>query len=506
MALNILGFLSEKNILVTGSTGFLGKIFIEKILRSQPGIGRIFVLLRANDAESAKMRFINEVLKLELFSRLREQHGDNFERFVFEKVVPVVGDIATDHNLGIDTESSREHLWRNLDAIVNIAASTVFDDRYDISLNVNTKGAENIVEFAKRCRNLQILLHVSTAYVVGRKSGQIKESCLKLGHTLMNSKGLEGKSSPPLSLDIEAEFGLLEKTQLKQQASSTTHTASTSSVIDAKVKRLKELGLERARTFGWPNTYSFTKAMGEMLIEKLRGNVPVVILRPTIIESTLAEPFPGWMEGTRTMDTVIIGYGKGQISYFLADPELILDVIPADMVVNAMIVAMVAHAYQNGLFVYHVASSVANPLRHSVAADEAYKYFSKHPCVGKDGNVIHVKQLCFLKSMSSFRQYMHRRYKAPLEVFNVVNKLLCCNFTERYKQMLRRYNKVMCLAELYEPYVFFNGRFDITNTEGLWKRMSEEDKKAFNFDANCIDWVRYFSDVHIPGLVKYVLK
>eukprot|EP00253_Pinus_taeda_P031223 PITA_31223 len=171
-----------------------------------------------------------------------------------------------------------------------------------------------------------------------------------------------------------------------------------------------------------------------------------------------------------------------------------------------MIVAMAAHAYENGLFVYHVASSVANPLRNSVAADEAYKYFSKHPCVGKDGNIIHVKQLRFLKSMSSFRQYMHRRYKAPLEVFNVVNKVLCCNFTERYKQMLRRYNKVMRLEELYEPYVFFNGRFDITNTEGLWKKMSEENKKAFNFDANCIDWVRYFSDVHIPGLVKYVLK
>lgn len=90
-----------------------------------------------------------------------------------------------------------------------------------------------------------IYMERTKAYVVGRKSGQIKESCLKLGHTLMNGKGLEGESCPPLSLDIEAEFGLLEKTQLKQQASSTTHTASTSSVKDAKVKRLKELGLER---------------------------------------------------------------------------------------------------------------------------------------------------------------------------------------------------------------------------------------------------------------------
>jgi fatty acyl-CoA reductase len=49
-------------------------------------------------------------------------------------------------------------------------------------------------------------------------------------------------------------------------------------------------------------------------------------------------------------------------------------------------------------------------------------------------------------------------------------------------------------------------RFDITNTEGLLKKISEEDRKAFNFDVKCVDWVNYFSDVHMPGLVKHVLK
>jgi fatty acyl-CoA reductase len=142
MASNVLGFLKDKNILVTGSTGFLGKIFMEKILRAQPGINCIYVLLRAEDVESAKNRFKKEVMSLELFKILREQHGDNFESFIFQKVVPVVGDVSADHNLGIDKETTREHLWENLDAIVNNAASTVFDDRYDIALNVNTKGAK----------------------------------------------------------------------------------------------------------------------------------------------------------------------------------------------------------------------------------------------------------------------------------------------------------------------------------------------------------------------------
>ena len=76
------------------------------------------------------MRSEYQVIGAELFKTLRGQHGDNFENFVFQKVVPVVGDIAADHNLGIDQESTREHLWGILDAVVNIAASTAFDDRF----------------------------------------------------------------------------------------------------------------------------------------------------------------------------------------------------------------------------------------------------------------------------------------------------------------------------------------------------------------------------------------
>lgn len=107
--------------------------------------------------------------------------------------------------------------------------------------------------------------------------------------------------------------------------------------------------------------------------------------------------------------------------------------------------------------------------------------------------------------MKSFRQHMHRRYKVPLQAVGVVSKVLYC-IRPRYNRMLRTYNSVMYLAELYEPYVFFEGRFDITNTESLLRKISAEDLKAFNFDVKCIDWPHYFSTVHIPGVVKYVLK
>jgi fatty acyl-CoA reductase len=171
---------------------------------------------------------------------------------------------------------------------------------------------------------------VTKAYVVGRGSGRIMEKPVNMGENITAGNGPEDQGGPPL-LDINAEFDLLEKTLAEIHMDSSTTGTDTSSLQDAETKRLKELGLERlvtlrsrlfiicidviilkievrliyghlnrARRFGWPNTYSFTKAMGDMLVENLRGNLPVVVLRPSIIESTLAEPFPGWMEGTRS--------------------------------------------------------------------------------------------------------------------------------------------------------------------------------------------------------------
>jgi alcohol-forming fatty acyl-CoA reductase len=55
----------------------------------------------------------------------------------------------------------------------------------------------------------------------------------------------------------------------------------------------------RAREFGWPNTYVFTKALGEMTLGQLRGDIPTVIVRPSIITSIQKDPLEGWIEGTR---------------------------------------------------------------------------------------------------------------------------------------------------------------------------------------------------------------
>ncbi|KAL4182555.1 hypothetical protein AMTRI_Chr11g150670 [Amborella trichopoda] len=483
---DIIRSLQHKSILITGSTGFLAKILVEKVLRTQPEVKKLFLLIRASDLNSARYRLHNEILKKELFKVLREKHGSGFDSFVREKIFPVVGDVGHE-SLGIADLELRKTLWREADIIINVAATTSFDERYDVALEVNTLGAKHVLEFAKQCGGrLEVLLHVSTAYVSGNKSGLIMEKPIKLGETLI----------PYSHLDIDFELKLVEIELEKARNEG----------ADEKTQRLamKKLGLKRARLYGWPNTYTFTKAMGEMMMGHLRGDLPVVIMRPSIIESTFSDPFPGWMEGARTIDSLIVNFGKGKLKCFLADPNLVLDVIPADMVVNAMIVAMATHRSESSLHIYHVTSSVRNPCNYHTLADTSHRYFSKNPCYDKDGRLIVVKRVVMFTTMAQFRRYMTLFYKLPLQGLELVNEALCQYFQRQCNDLNRKYNYVMHLAELYEPYAFFKGCFDDLNTEKL--RSAVPPNSLLTFDPKIINWDDYFMTIHMPGLVKYVLK
>ena len=116
--------------------------------------------------------------------------------------------------------------------------------------------------------------------------------------------------------------------------------------IAAKTEQLRErwvsdelidAGRARAASIGWPDAYAYTKALGEQALTEMKGNVPVSIVRPSIIESALAEPFPGWIRGFRMAEPVILSYARGLLKEFPGVPEGTVDVIPVDLVVAAII-------------------------------------------------------------------------------------------------------------------------------------------------------------------------
>ncbi|GMH22390.1 hypothetical protein Nepgr_024233 [Nepenthes gracilis] len=485
---SILQFLEKKTILITGGAGFLAKVFVEKVLRSQPNVEKLYLLLRADDNKKATQRFQNEVIGKDLFRVLKEKMGTNFNSFISDKVTVVPGDISFE-DLAIKDANLKEEMWRNIEVIVNLAATTRFDERYDISLNINAFGAKYVLDFARKCSHIKILVHVSTAYVSGARVGLIQEE---------PPVYLSGDTH---NLDVEYEKRLVHQK---------LHQLRVERATDDSIKlAMKELGLQRASEYGWPNVYVFTKALGEMILLDIKNDIPLIIIRPTSILSTYKEPFPGWIEGFRTMDSLLVGYGKRKLKCIPCYPETIIDLIPADMVINAIIVAMVAHTNHEleKTTIYHMGSSARNPVTYTHIADIAHLYFTKNPLIDKKGKAIIIDKIKLL-SKASFRRYLTMHYLLPLKILKLANIASCQYFQRTCEEKSKKINSLLQLTELYIPYLFFKSIFDDTNTKKLWVAFKEigVETDVFYFDPEIIDWEEYITNTHFPGLVKYVVR
>ncbi|CAK9151894.1 unnamed protein product [Ilex paraguariensis] len=491
--IGIVKFLRGKGFLITGATGFLAKVLIEKIIRTVPDVGKIFLLIKAKNKEAAMGRLKNEIINAELFKGLQQTYGKSYQAFMLSKLVPVIGNVC-ESNLGLE-EDLADVIAKEIDVIVNSAANTTFDERYDVSLDINTGGPSRAMSFAKKCKKLKLFLQVSTAYVNGQRQGRIMEKAFCLGDSIAreNLKFAKPQISLP-TLNVEDEIKMV--LELK---------AGFEDIVVAQ--KMKELGLKRANKYGWQDTYVFTKAMGEMLIDSLRGEVPVVIIRPSVIESTYKEPFPGWMEGNRMMDPIVLYYGKGQLTGFLVDPKGVLDVVPADMVVNATLAAIAKHgaAGKSETNIYQITSSVTNPLVFEDLARMLHEHFKSFPCMDSKGSPIHVPTMKLFSSMEDFSSNLWRDaiHRSGLTAMATPNGKL----SQKLENICRKsVEQAKYLANIYEPYTFYGGRFDNSNTRRLMEYMSDEERRMFGFDVGNIDWKDYISNIHVPGLRRHVMK
>ncbi|KAM0849862.1 hypothetical protein ACQ4PT_053474 [Festuca glaucescens] len=438
----------------------------QKILRTNPDVGKIYVLIKAKDAEAA-------------LQRLQTEGGQH-------RHCPPSWPMRS---------------LNGVDIIVNSAANTTFDERYDVAMDINTVGPFRIMSFAHRFRRLKLFLQVSTAYVNGQRQGVVLEKPFRLGDTIGKESGSSDSSDQHKNavLDIEAE--------IKLAFDSRRHSDDSASFS----QEMKDLGLERAKLHGWQDTYVFTKAMGEMVINSMRGEIPVVTIRPSVIESTWRDPFQGWMEGNRMMDPVVLYYGKGQLSGFLADPDGVLDVVPADMVVNATLASMAKHGRPaaagsgGGMHVYHVASSTVNPLVFGDLSRFLFQHFTRSPYSDAAGQPIAVPPMRLFDTMEQFASYVEA--DTLLRTARAGAASAGERLSQRFQELCAKsIEQTIHLGSIYQPYTFYTGRFDNGNTEGLIAEMSAEEKAAFHFDVRSIDWTDYITNVHIPGLRKHVMK
>ncbi|KAL3621597.1 hypothetical protein CASFOL_036509 [Castilleja foliolosa] len=472
--IGITDFFHGKNIFVTGATGLLGKALVEKLLRST-SVGKIYLLVKANDKETAFDRLSKEITQSELFKCVRDKHGISYDEYVREKLIPVVGNVC-ERNLGMDVHS-RNAITEDVDVIIESAANTKFNDRYDLLLDANVNAPQRLMMFAKGCKKLKLFVHISTAYVNVRREGIIYEKPLA-------DDEISSCSFP--EIDVIDEI----KLAMKSSNESTGYDAD---------KELKRLTLERASFYGFNNGYQLSKAMGEMVLNEIRGDVPLLVIRPTVIEGSYKEPVPGWIQGNRMFDPVITSFGKGLLRAFLADPDEQLDIVPVDMVANATIAAIAKHGITNTrqLNVYHVGTGFVNPLTYSRAFEYVFEHFSTNPLDNKTS----LSKIKYFDEFGKFSKYIRDETWEHINAVCTEQKVL---LQRRHCKANIAYTEQLCKA--YEHMGFLKARFYNGNTQKLLEEMSEEEKVEFFIDATKIDWRKYFVEIHIPGLRKYVLS
>ncbi|MEP7274608.1 MAG: SDR family oxidoreductase, partial [Acidobacteriota bacterium] len=164
--------LRGKNILLIGVTGFIGKVWLAKVLRDLPNTGKIFLLIRNQRLTTAERRFEKIVEESPVFDELHEKFGSDLQTFISERVEILGGDITLP-GLGLTAET-RLRLEDQLDLVVNSAGLTDFNPDLRQAIAINIDGAVHLLDFIEGCQKAA-LLHLSTCYVVGFRDGRINE-------------------------------------------------------------------------------------------------------------------------------------------------------------------------------------------------------------------------------------------------------------------------------------------------------------------------------------------
>lgn len=477
----------SEHVLLTGVTGLLAKSVLERLLRAAPGVGRIHLLVRPRRGVEPVERVWSDVFSTPLFDTLRRIHGDGFETFVRAKTSVISGDLSSER-LGL-TEAVYTELAERITLVVNSAAACSFLEPLDRALQTNALGARRILQLAKDAGDVP-LVHVSTCYVGAPLKGLVREDVLPAGYSI---QGAERGRPVDFDLDAEIRDGL--------ERCARARSAAPPNAPELGDRAAAELGMERARELGWHDVYQLSKALGEQIVTRDRGRVPLAIVRPSIIESTYEEPVPGWIDGIRMADPIIMEYAKGTLVRFVGSERTVLDLVPCDMVTHAVMAAVPPADEPEHVRVYQVASGELNPAKLGELTEWAHETLTEM-ARERPGEVSPPGTMGRWIPEWRFRAGLRTRRWILEASRHALGWLGQRRRAQRSALLLRMVKKAEGLADLYAFYTTTSPRFATDHTIALLEAMSPEDRSRFSFDVTRIDWKNYLQERHIPGLLR----
>ena len=538
MTLSPTEIFNDRKMFLIGSTGFLGKVTLSMLLHNFPNVGRVYVTVRARSQEESESRFWNSVITAPPFDPLRERYGSALDGFIRDKVVVLGGDIG-ETNLGY-TEEQAQAIADDIDVILNSAGNVTFNPTLESALRTNVVGTQNVIAFAKRMKR-PALIHVSTCFVAGNRSGPVWENDSVLGSFPRQNElpgvefdpGQEINDCAKLAERVREEardammlarFRDLARKRLNEENRDAADPDALGLAVARERKvwtrtRLTDLGVERAAWWGWPNIYTYTKSLGEQLVAAETGIVRSIV-RPSIVESALAYPFPGWNEGFTTTAPIIFLVLKGQ-TQIPANEKLILDITPVDQVASVMLAVAAQACVEEPKLVHQAATGDSNPnnMDRIIGLVGLYKrrHFQEKDSGFKLLNELVARMEPRAVSTSTFEKFSVPMFNSAAKrasslldrarprwgggrVVDVIDRMKTT--VDRVEEITHETTEAF---EIFRPFTIENAyMFRADNVRALFDRISGDEQNLLRWHPEKFDWYDYWLNIHLPGLKKWV--
>ena len=439
-----------KNILVTGGTGFIGMVLIEKLLRDCGDLQTIHMIVRPNKGKQPEER-VKELFSNVLFSKLLEKNPS-----AVSKVNVIQGDLSKE-NMGIESQEQLEQIKTSVSFVFNCAANVKFNDRLDKSLNANVVSLHHLLRFAHTMTSLKSFIHLSTAY-----------SQCHLSH-------IEEKFYP----SVADPMSLIQ-------------TLETMTPED--IEKITPVLMGQR-----PNTYTLTKSIAEALLSKESAGLPVALIRPSIVGGLASDPLPGWSANLNGPSGIYVAAGNGFLKAIIHSAKKgNFDLIPVEYCVNMMIAVawkLATNPVQEPI-VYNCVSSSTNPLSFELHRKLTEKMVSKH---GKTETGRKRSASLSLVSESKYKLvYDPLLHQLPASIYDTVRELKGQDPVA--KKAVKRLNAAV------DAFTFFtthSWEWEDENAKKLIQELSESDKVIFNMDLTRLDWKTYLKTYYV-GSLKYL--